>query len=1605
MKVAIIAVGLSLETLTIHAQEGSRWCFGFESTEGLTTGWGQLCQDIRIERNVNANYLVEGEASVRLYGVSGAEGDGNCYLALNIPVPDVDLSGGMLTFSAWTSLPDNTRAFYVRAYDAEGKRIASWQSWSGVLAISKTHAFELQPPLSLGGLTWEECDTPLEGHPVRRIEFIIGTGEKGVPIDLYLDKLCIAAARYRRFADITAPHPRVPDTALVEAGKPAALIVRPADPAYDDVAAALVRGIQKTSGVTLPVHTDEQARQDLAGFIEVMKQTNVVLLGSIHNNRAMLPMYSHSACFADDLFPGPGGYELRTIHDPWGTGNNVVVIGGADSQGLAEAISALLARIVPGPKALLPQTVDVRLTGDAERRWGKLFTDPLGQAYLDNVRQEAENRMRTGAHQGLGGYATSPGSAYALTGRDDYARAFVWLVRRWKEHHDTNPDTYGGPWGMDADFALYQLIPQWDLVEESPALTDDDRLYVTQVLYEFISSDCVPKAQSVMGNERVRHNHQTFPALGLLFAGEYFGRHYNLAEATLWTQIADACFQIQAKSWKPYEDCNGYQWLTLGHLMRYALAKPDFTYFENGNARKAAELAILSSDNLGYSVTYGDTGAYVGWWTENPILSMCAWYYDDPTYRWAAALKRRVSGRAGTGEYISEGLTEAPTGLLGARAFDLDPYYYRTFKGPEALPLSSTVDKVVMRNGFEPQEQYLLLDGLSNGGHRHYDGNSISRWTENGRIWLADADYIKSLPKYHNGVLIMKDGASQGIPEFCERERLTDLDHAAVSITTLRNYAGADWRRHILWLKRRCFVVADQIIAREAGSFSFRPIWQTLGTVASVDGGIHISQGEQKAAIVCAPKAPTTLTDDDYTGKNWSSYPWASEPVVRRFMAVYNADLHVGSRKTIFTILRASGEAPPSVRASSPAEGFLYAEVDGEKLLAGVVPPGEEGRLLDLSIQADAVLATPKMLTVFGLKRAEYMGQELSVDTPVDLEMDFQTLQATVYAPQATTAYLPLMGQITLPQGITRQDLPVGAEMAGQIIDDVFRQIAALPDQPPPAAAAPAGLPQPHMTFHFRDVLPVYLLTGNHGAPEAVEATTQLSCDPPPLAQNIFAKEGEKNSIESLIDGDTTTTAGSAMWDSGQSVTLQLHFDREYTIKGIVLKAWYATSSSKGKVFQVKSIHVEGSVDGFQADRRTLAETTDIDPHPNWGGEPRTPQAYRFEQINQNARDLRITVTPRKGQEVEADADPSQCGLYLAELEVWGTGEGLADKLRPAGLTFKAVTLSDIDRDGADEVIAGSTAGKLYVLNTDGSVRWTQDIGVPINAVLAAPIASDGLAVIAGGDAGLVRAWQADGSELWSFTVPYYKRAPHVRLLLGANLGESKPAVIAGCDNWRYYALDATGKELWHYESVHGSTAGAAGDVDGDGIDEVACGTEYYWWHLVNRQGQKIWSYSTSTGPTANACAMGDINGDGKKETLFGGADGNVHAISPEGKLLWKLNTGDEVTAIACGDINADGIDEALVGSLSFNVYAVNGEGRVIWRTDTGAPVVDLCATEGRCCALTDRGDVCVLNAGTGEWLAVATLNAPGARLARGTAPNSPLVVATRGIGLLGLTW
>ncbi|MCK5801782.1 MAG: hypothetical protein KAI66_03070, partial [Lentisphaeria bacterium] len=398
---------------------------------------------------------------------------------------------------------------------------------------------------------------------------------------IIVEEVSLTAAPATVFASVTEPTRLVRGTVLTQGGKATAQIIAPANPKWQAVAQQLANALHERTGSTFPVQTADTIT------VDSLRQSTAILLGNVFNNHLLLHAYTHSLVFADGAYPGPGGYDVRTVHDPWGTGHNLLSLGAIDADGVLNAVSALLPKLPTGPDAILPPCHEVKLTGVPAKLWGSWFRAKLGERWVQAQKKRAEDGLANGIHGGLFTLAKDYGQRYAVTRREEYARMFVWLIQRAQSHHDSKPTTYGGPWGMDSDFRIYSVIPLWDAVEECPALSDEERMQVTRILYQWV---CDLDHKGRAHGDDVRFNHTTFPALGCMYAGQYFASHYDdVLQARLWLQQAHEVFRFQARTTKAHCDCNSYHWLPLDHTSKYALATGDLTYFENGNVRTMAD--------------------------------------------------------------------------------------------------------------------------------------------------------------------------------------------------------------------------------------------------------------------------------------------------------------------------------------------------------------------------------------------------------------------------------------------------------------------------------------------------------------------------------------------------------------------------------------------------------------------------------------------------------------------------------------------------------------------------------------------------------------------------------------------------------------------------------------------------------------------------------------------------------------------------------------------------------------------------------------------------------------------------------------------------------
>ena len=71
----------------------------------------------------------------------------------------------------------------------------------------------------------------------------------------------------------------------------------------------------------------------------------VILIGNLSNSKCAKDLYYRFLITTDRWYPGPGGYELRTLLDPLGNGQNIIHIGYSDDTGLKKGMNSFLTKI------------------------------------------------------------------------------------------------------------------------------------------------------------------------------------------------------------------------------------------------------------------------------------------------------------------------------------------------------------------------------------------------------------------------------------------------------------------------------------------------------------------------------------------------------------------------------------------------------------------------------------------------------------------------------------------------------------------------------------------------------------------------------------------------------------------------------------------------------------------------------------------------------------------------------------------------------------------------------------------------------------------------------------------------------------------------------------------------------------------------------------------------------------------------------------------------------------------------------------------------------------------------------------------------------------
>lgn len=771
--------------------------------------------------------------------------------------------------------------------------------------------------------------------------------------------------------------------------------------------------IERRSGVRPTVKRGTQVTA------EDFQSRHVVALGDRFDNFAILSA-SPNAWNMIPPAPDDGGPQVYVCVDPKGAGKNVVVLGGTNAVQVEASVKAFLARVKGGRDLTLPWTgVPPPSLASPRRQYEQLAV-------------ESSKWLRQGAiRQLLNQWKAHPDDAFLLLG---------YRFLEYKDSRDTIAQVPGDGF-IEAE--LFKILCRFDRSEHTGAFTRLQRLQLTNLLWHMAKEcagifdwNCAQEGgkkgyhspgdiDRILAARRptIANNHQTFPAYSLLTAGDYFHKYYHVPEAARWLRWVDLFMKGQLLTAKPQCDCWGYQDITMIHTARYAAATGRWDYFRSGPLFRFLTLRFISHDNLGGGVGYGDVGAY--------RIPGGPDFLDANARVWSQA----SAGRLEVGRLD-------PQKLLGVYVHPLEPLWYDFFGKKTPVPRDKCFDKITFRNAIDPQQAYLLLDGLSRGYHGHWDGNSILRFTDDGRMWLCEGDYLKGDPKDHNTMTFMRNAGSARPGMFSSLESVFLSPTWGTTCTRTDDYCGLDWERRILWFRPAdLFFLVDEVTAEQPGTYDLKCRFRSLGDTRLQNRTWVVTQKGGRKFFLHAPgNGRLSEATDPEDAKNWKNYPFA-DPVPRLLRDQVVRKLKPGERVTLFHVFYA-GDAQGNPKLTTARVGPEAIATAG-RLRAFVGVHGFRGN--DVRCDATEFVLGPDYVLL--VHATELTGEQhwFAADHPVSLSFDVKkgvgVLEAT--APARLTFFVGRRGKAVVAgrtlraaprDGVVRVAVPAGRhELRGRL--------------------------------------------------------------------------------------------------------------------------------------------------------------------------------------------------------------------------------------------------------------------------------------------------------------------------------------------------------------------------------------------------------------------------------------------------------------------------------------------------------------------------------------------------------------------------------------------
>jgi outer membrane protein assembly factor BamB len=781
-------------------------------------------------------------------------------------------------------------------------------------------------------------------------------------------------------------------TELVGQGKSKITIVVPASGMYDSYGKRIQERIKTLTDVLVPIVSDEVRPN----------KGHLIVLGNRSTNKTISDLYNRYYTLLDLRYPGKGGHVVRTLHNPLGDGHNVVFVGGSDLEGVASATDLFLAKLKRENK--LSNSLSVGWIADIE-----LGTDI--DLPVDVKKSEIWEASKGYGSVGYFGWnsLSKEMAMYYMTGKSSHAREFIRLAFPTKEVQQKLSRTDGerienksAPLSGPYHYNAHMMILFWDLIEESPVFSQEERLRVTNAFSQQLNH---LKVDRIYGQTTppvaVGSRHAQWSAISLYCLGRYFQKDYP---NPMWQESIESALRhfqpLHDHAW--VEGCrDNLFWYNTGiaPILTYMLLTGDREPLRNGilETLLRGQEALISGLDPDWALNTASIG----------YLHKAAYLMQDGRY----IFYRKRSGVDTDKLFLGQSFwpeehlkPRLPKDLEGRWNFNSLPKPLWCERYSE-LPFDESFLFGSFRSSSDASGDFILIDGYNGSSRNPYHTFSILEFRLDGYTLLKG---------YGNQVVTHADGLVE--PHIAMNAGLKyqgELGQTAMVVCEVPDAAFCNWKRSIINRTNRYALIVDDLDFRtDSNNMDVILEWETAHpAVAFPDGHLEFS---------AATEVPTPITATG--GQVWPCDIMKTKARGNIASMRWDGTVKKGERRVFFSLLGIqSNTQRATLGCFRISDSAAIISLPSRALAVAHVYKG---------IKAELAIISGDHIYGKGIVKVSIQGQEGSFEeaassligakSPVDVDWNIETGALYISANEEVVVHLALNSSCDLFQNALR---------------------------------------------------------------------------------------------------------------------------------------------------------------------------------------------------------------------------------------------------------------------------------------------------------------------------------------------------------------------------------------------------------------------------------------------------------------------------------------------------------------------------------------------------------------------------------------------------------